>query len=292
MKMKILIAALLAMASLLTSESFASSTVTTRSSADVDFQYLPPHGSEGRSPHQGFELEYRTSPENKSVNLKWSYMGGGEVRSNVQEFATRYTPTAVVQVDESLLIVFGSDGAGMVFVEKWEVSHPAAGPMPAINISTGKIVYPKYIASVSSRSLVLKKQLAADEYVRRAFVAQDAAELSAFVILSESRDFIDINLESSAWTTLYKGTDSSSPVYVPALADIWTGSFSLRTEALGNIYVLYRLSDTPSGSGRIALVLADADLDGVIDSITAFSSNAAYAAAIDISYSAILEVYF
>ena len=208
---------------------------------------------------------------------QWSPQGnaldGNKAQSGIQEFSTRYFPTASCVLAEDAIVVAGITTAGETVVERWSLAWPTPMPSPLAN-QAGVTAVSVALPSRAGVRRVYSADVVGRRYVRNLCALRRASgpPTDCLVQFYDSNDLYSLNLNTGQATLVASAVNASGALgMVPGLQpkNHSAISFGNRT-GVGYAYTLRRgmKSSLATGSPTAppVVVLVDGNRDGVVDS--------------------------
>jgi hypothetical protein len=231
----------------------------------------------GRAPNVAASVTYSARAQARSVELAWMYRVGDKVLTNTTNAATRFRPTSIVQLQGGDFVVAGKNDDNSLVVERWTMKYPEQLPLPNYSLATGEAVYPPFTPTITARKVAKRlNSSSSSECIQHIFEVQKAdsgVETSAVFLHLSTGNFTKLDLNSGALSVEIHGSASPTGLVVPNLAQHWYGVMSMSHASHGVLYVFQNHDDVYVGAMTDrAIVIADSDGDGSIDSVTEFAS--------------------
>lgn len=205
----------------------------------------------------------------RTVKILWEWDAGGPrpIQHSTQVEAVTFYPTEICQVGPGRLAVAGKRRTKTV-IELWQFGTPVIPPM----IQTGQSsVYPEITVPVASKTVIYEEAVVGRDIVSVMLnnpVLSGSVTASIFVQFFDSKDLYSLTCtpggspteqDTVSYVCVRKSQSDPTIPVIPALSTHFENRWSAKHSAYGYVYVFVRPA-VP------ALVLYDANLDGVLDS--------------------------
>lgn len=203
--------------------------------------------------------------EGRRVNIQWARRFMDVVKVSEQSFATTFFPTELCVFRDGLCVAGKRGVSGYTVIEVWEFG-PQELPDAYVDPSTGATVHPDTELFPTDKFTIYDEKTPGRKLVR--FMFRNAGSpIHLLVQFWDSKDLYEIDTTTGEFERIMTVDPLAGDCeYQPELADTYYNDrWSADMLTFGYVYFLFDDGNGPTTFPK-ALMLVDADRDGVLDS--------------------------